>query len=112
MLDAPSQSARIRALNDELRTTFTGGRVVVTAAFQALDTDLQARALQRVRAFNDFDRGNDPHHEHDMAFFEEGGERFFFKIDYYAPDMQHGSDDPADPAKTCRVLTVGLASDY
>ena len=47
-----------------------------------------------------------------MAFFEEGGERYFFKIDYYAPNMSEGSDDPADPSKTRRVLTIGLASDY
>ena len=112
MLDAPSQSARVRALNDDLRATFTGGRIVVTAAFLSLAADLQARAMQRVRTFKDFDADNDPHHEHDMAFLEEGGERFFFKVDYYAPDMQYGSDDPADPAKTCRVMTIGLASDY
>ena len=47
-----------------------------------------------------------------MAFLDESGERFFFKIDYYAPDMRHGSDDPADPARTRRVLTIGLAADY
>jgi hypothetical protein len=47
-----------------------------------------------------------------MAFFEVDGERMFFKLDYYALDMRHGSDDPADPEKTQRVLTIGLAADY
>jgi hypothetical protein len=104
--------ARIRQLNDEARRTFTGAAIIVTAAFQALLPEQKARALQRVRTFEDFNDNNDPHHEHDMAFFEEGPERFFFKLDYYDPSMQFGSDDPADVSKTRRVLTVGLASDY
>ena len=111
-LSQDSKAPRIRELNDSFRTTFVGGAVLVTAAFEALPVDLKARVLQRVRTFEQFDDGNDPYHEHDMAFFDEGGERFFFKLDYYSPDLRHGSDDPANPAKTRRVLTIGLASDY
>ena len=107
-----SKTDAIRALNDHSRVTFTGCAIVVTSAFQALATDVKARALQKVRSFFDFDEDNDPHHEHDMGFFDESGERFFWKFDYYAPDMEHGSDNPADVEKTRRVLTIGLASDY
>jgi hypothetical protein len=107
-----SKSARIRELNDHVRQTFTGGAIMVTASFEALSAETKARALEQVRKFNKFDSDNDPHHEHDMAFFEVDGERMFFKLDYYALDMRHGSDDPADPAKTQRVLTIGLAADY
>ena len=50
--------------------------------------------------------------KHDFGAFEVEGHRLFFKIDYYAPDMQHGSEDPADPTKTVRVLTLMLAEEY
>ena len=86
--------------------------MVVTAAFEALSPDTKRTVLHKVRSFDQFDGGNDPHLEHDMAFFDEAGERFFFKIDYYSRDMRHGSDDPADPHRTTRVLTIGLAADY
>jgi hypothetical protein len=47
-----------------------------------------------------------------MAFFDLDGERYFWKLDYFAADTQLGSDHPSDIEKTRRVLTIGLASDY
>lgn len=35
-----------------------------------------------------------------------------FKIDYYDLELEYGSEDPADPEQTVRVLTVMLPSDY
>ena len=84
----------------------------MTAGVEALPLDLAASALQRTRAFRDFSEDNDPHSEHDFGSFEEGGYKFFWKIDYYAPDMEHGSEDPSNPEITTRILTIMLASEY
>ena len=59
-----------------------------------------------------FTPDNDPHGERDFGVFEHNGERISWKIYYYAPDMEHGSEDPSDPAQTVRVLTIMLASEY
>jgi hypothetical protein len=103
---------RIRHLNDTFRHTFTGGTVVLTSGVDALSPSAKAKILQAVRSFDSFDTGNDPHHEHDFGSFEINGDTFFFKVDYYSPDMRAGSEDPSDPKKTTRVLTIMLASEY
>ena len=103
---------RIADLNDALRRTFTGGRVLMTAAVNELPLDAKARIIFAVQAFSEFDAENDPHKEHDFGSLELDDETFFFKIDYHNPTMNGGSEDPADPKKTTRVLTIMLASDY
>jgi hypothetical protein len=107
-----SKSDRIRCLNDHLRTTFAGGLVLVSASLAEGDKDLRARVFHAVREFSEFDPDNDPYHEHDLGFFDVEGERYFFKVDYYDRDAKYQSADPADPACTCRVLTIGHHSDY
>lgn len=102
----------IADLNDALRRTLRGGKVMMTAAVAALPEAKLATVLERVRNFDAFTPDNDPHGEHDFGCFELGGEKFFFKLDYYSKDMTAGSEDPADPEKTTRVLTIGFISDY
>ncbi len=63
-------------------------------------------------AFNHFTADNDPHGEHDFGQFNILSQSYFFKFDYLDKDMQHGSEDPADPEKTTRVLAIMLASEY
>jgi hypothetical protein len=72
----------------------------------------QSAIREKVELFDDFTKDNDPHGEHDFGAFQHEGERIFWKIDYYAPDMEHGSENPADPKQTVRVLTIMLASEY
>lgn len=110
--DVFTGSKRIRLLNDNFRTTFIGGQVVITAGVAALPMVIQARVLLQVQTFSAFDEGNDPHAEHDFGSFEEAGEMFFWKIDYYDERCEAGSEDPADPARTTRVLTIMLANEY
>jgi hypothetical protein len=102
----------IRELNDAFRTSMTGGRVMMTAGVNALASDVKALVIRRVATYSDFTPDNDPHGEHDFGTFEVAGQTFFWKIDYYDTAMEFGSEDPADPAKTTRVLTIMLASEY
>jgi hypothetical protein len=103
---------KIAFLNDGLRRTFARGKVMMTAGVAALPEDALTQVLERVRHFDEFTKENDPHGEHDFGSFELAGVSYFFKIDYYALDMEGGSEDPADPAKTTRVLTIMRADEY
>ena len=106
------KSDRIRLLNDNFRTTFVGGRVVTTQGVAELPLDTKARVLLAVQSFDKFTEDNDPHRDHDFGSFEIEGETYFFKIDYYALDIDGGSEDPADPEKTTRLLTIMRADEY
>jgi hypothetical protein len=85
---------------------------MITRGVQALGESGIAAALARMRAFCAFTADNDPHGEHDFGSFEIDGETLFFKIDYYDAALEGGSEDPSDPTKTTRVLTLMLASEY
>ena len=106
------RTRRIRELNDAFRQTFIGGRVLVTQGVRELPLVTNAAVLERVRTFANFSADNDPHHEHDFGSFEIDGQTFFWKIDSYDEHCEFGSEDPADPNKTTRVLTIMLASEY
>jgi hypothetical protein len=108
--DTTTRSA-IARLNDNFRR-HAGSDCFVTAAVQAKGLIFVLAATSAVRAFDAFTADNDPHGEHDFGAFDLGGERLFWKIDYYDKDLRFGSEDPADPAVTRRVLTIMLASDY
>jgi hypothetical protein len=106
------KSDAIRVLNDNFRSTYIGGQVVMTAGVSELPIDVKAKVLLQVKNFSTFNKDNDPHGEHDFGSFEIAGEKFFWKIDYYDSDCRYGSEDPSDPDKTTRVLTVMLAEEY
>jgi hypothetical protein len=103
---------KIAFLNDGLRRTFARGKVVMTQGVASLPEDVLAIVLERVRHFDEFTPDNDPHGEHDFGSFDVAGVSYFFKVDYYSLDMQGGSEDPADPEKTTRVLTIMRAEEY
>ena len=108
-----SRAKRIANLNDKFRKTLvTGGRTYMTAGVNSKGAEFVSKALAKVIAFDDFNADNDPHGEHDFGSFELEGEKLFWKIDYYDLAGEFGSEDPTDPKKTLRVLTVMLAEEY
>ena len=107
-----STTDRIRALNDDFRRSFVGGLVVITAGVEAMPAERRKSLLAKVRAFDVFTEDNDPRGEHDFGAVDEGGLRYFWKIDSYDRATEFGSPDPADPAVTTRVLTILRADEY
>ncbi len=103
--------ALIRTLNDEFRTTGSGGRWVVTPGIHALGS-LAPAIIRMVRTFEAFSDDNDPYGEHDFGSIDHAGRRIFWKIDCYDKQLECGSPDPTDPDITARVITVMLASEY
>jgi len=89
-----------------------GGTVLLTAGVDTLPSDLQAMAIRRVATFSDFNEDNDPRGKHAFGSFILAGRKFIFKLDCYDSNMEFGSEDPADPSKTIRVLTIILAEEY
>jgi len=106
------KTARIRALNDELRQRLIGGMAVMTPGIAALGPEAVARIVKTIEVYDDFCHANDPHQEHDFGAFDVEGQRVFFKIDYYDKALAMHSPDPADAAVTQRVITIMLAQEY
>ncbi len=103
---------RIRALNDQFRQNFTGGKAVMTPGIAAMGQEAVQRLVLTVATFNNFCTANDPHGEHDFGAFNFDGQEVFFKIDYLDRTLTYHSPDPADPAVTERVITLMLAEEY
>ena len=109
---AVDRARRIRELNDDLRRTGVGVRVMVTAGVAGFGKSFTTAALQRVAAFDAFEPGNDPHGEHDFGLITHKDQHMFWKIDYYDPTLSHAAEDPTDPQTCVRVLTLMLTSEY
>jgi hypothetical protein len=107
-----SKTARIRALNDELRQHLTSGMAVITPGVAALGPEAVERIVKTIAVFDDFCHANDPHEEHDFGAFEADGHMIYFKIDYFDRELSMHSPDPADSSVTQRVITIMLAEEY
>ena len=89
------------------------GDVVMTAGIATLTPAQRLNVMASVREFDHFTEENDPYGEHDFGSFElEGIGRILWKMDYYDPSLEYGSEDPADLALTWRILTIMLAEEY
>ena len=115
IIEGDKRIAAIRDLNDDFRRGALARHnrhVVFTQGVNTLGPGFAFKAYDAVRKFDAFDDSNDPHGEHDFGEFEVEGRQLFWKMDYYDKEMEHGSDDPADPDLTTRVITIMLAEDY
>jgi hypothetical protein len=107
-----TKTARIRALNDDLRQHLTGGTAVITLGVAALSPAAVERIVKTIAVFDDFCHANNPHEEHDFGAFEADGHMIMFKIDYFDRDLSMHSPDPADSSVTQQVITIMLAGEY
>lgn len=109
------RTAKIRQLNDTMRDTLGSlgtGKLVWTDGVAAMPEASRQALLGKVVEFKDFDENNDPYGEHDFGKIMHEGTRYFWKIDYFDKACQFGSKDPADPAKTTRILMIMRADEY
>jgi len=107
------KTQRIAQLNDLCRTAMgVAGKLAQTEGINALPLHVQSAIREKVETFDAFTPDNDPYGERDFGAIDHEGIRVFWKIDYYAPDLCHGSENPADPKQTVRVLTIMLAEEY
>ena len=125
---ALSRSERIAWLNDRARQAMGLACVAVaTEGFRALPQADQSRVRELVETYDAFTPDNDPYGERDFGAIYKSSdgrwstgyptmgkvvEKVFWKIDAYDRDLRFGSEDPANPAVTRRILTIMLASDY
>ena len=105
-----ANAAKIAALNDHARQSFTGCRVVITQGVQAIS--VMPSILDLVRWFDAFTPDNYPYGEHDFGVIKLNGNTFFWKFDCYDVDLLMHSPDPSDATVTTRVLTIMLADEY
>ena len=104
---------KVRDLNDAFRKNPCGlGNLLMTRNLIHRGNGFADRALDAVRDYDGFEKGNDPYGEHDFISVEIDGETVYGKIDCYDQSMQYGSPNPEDPNVTVRVLTIMLAEDY
>jgi methyltransferase (TIGR00027 family) len=92
-----------RELNDQLRQTFTGRRVLLSPGVLSLAPEAKAEVLGRVREFTSFAAGNN---DHDFGSFDIGGAVYCFELDSRA---NAGLDATGNSA---RLLTIMRADEY
>jgi Protein of unknown function (DUF3768) len=89
-----------------------GGEMLLTQSVSDLPPMVVAAALEKVAAFTDFNKANDPHGEHDYLSFDLCNREFVFHIAYYDLTLEKASPDPADPNVTKRVGTLMLTHEW
>jgi len=105
-------TTKIAELNDQCRKSLFHPTLHLSVGIFNKNTTKINAILELIKKFDSFTEENDPYGEHDFGSIEYKGEKIFWKIDYYDVNHKYLSEDPADPAKTKRVITVMLATEY
>jgi hypothetical protein len=103
----PQRPEDIILMTHALRYHVAQGADEITFALRCNELNLLIAGYDFSKSLDD-----DPYGERDMGWLDFMGERIMFKIDYYDLTREFGSENPADPAITSRVMTIMLASDY
>jgi hypothetical protein len=111
--DMQSEIDKWRELNDKFRASGgVGGSFFITCGVAKLSEAEQRQLVEKVMAYDDFNEDNDPYGEHNFGSIKQKGILYFWKIDYYDLNLAFRSEDPSDPNKTNRVLTILEADEY
>lgn len=108
-------AAILASLNDRVREAwgvYPNTQVFSSAGIAQLSLIDQLEISGKVQKYDHFCEDNDPYGEHDFGSFNHRELRVFWKIDYYNLEMTAGSEDPSDPLRTMRLLTIMLAEEW
>ena len=113
------KAAIIAKQNDQFRAALAlgvpptvPGQVLITPGVMALGLEFIALLQLTVAGFNTFTEDNDPYGDHTFGIVKVCETQVYWKIDLYDEDYQFGSEEPENPEKTRRVLTLLLPSEY
>ena len=107
--EAAARKDSIRELNDALRQTLAGGRVLLSPGVLSLPVEANAELLERVRSFTAFDPDNDA--EHGFGRFDFAGVAYCFELECCSR-THDGAKEAVDAGKGTRALTVMRADEY
>ena len=110
VVNTSRRAFQIAVLNDYLRMTFnlTVGHAVISRGINALPKEDRDGLVQAVKAAHIFPPESYPLGHHDLGQVFYGDHEAVWRMEYYDRECRNKSEDPADLAKTYRVLRIML----
>jgi hypothetical protein len=109
-----TDTKRIRELNIAFwRAPHLHGRLMMSRYISDRSLHFQMKCIEALRVYDGWNADNDSHGEADMCVLDIDGETVWAKVEYHSrADLNYGSDDPADTAKTLRIATLMFPDEY
>jgi hypothetical protein len=121
-VDKTTATEKIALLNDNLRAKLkiNSACLSLTMGIMGLGKEALAPIVEGIAAYQGFSAGEDPFNERDFGVFELSigsgksaiAHQIAWKIDYYDNNLELNSPDPANPALTCRIITVSIEGEF